>query len=48
VKGLIAFIKNPSKIDPNYPSMPNPGLKPAEAKAVADWVFEQVRKTTGQ
>jgi len=45
---LLAFIKNPSRIDENYPPMPNPGLKPAEAKAVADYVLEQVKKTTGQ
>jgi len=43
-KELIAFIKNPTKIDPNYPPMPNPGLKPNEVKAVADYVLEQVKK----
>ncbi len=41
---LVAFIKNPSRIDENYPPMPNPGLKPDEAKAVADYVLEQVKK----
>ncbi|NNG26321.1 MAG: hypothetical protein HKM87_02245 [Ignavibacteriaceae bacterium] len=41
---LLAFIKNPTKIDPEYPSMPNPGLKPDEAKAVTDYVLEQVKK----
>lgn len=41
---LLAFIKNPSRVDESYPPMPNPGLKPAEAKAVADWVLEQVKK----
>lgn len=40
---LLAFIKNPTKIDDNFPPMPNPGLKPAEAKAVADYVLEQVK-----
>lgn len=45
---LLAFIKNPSRIDETYPPMPNPGLKPAEAKAVVDYVLEQVKKTTGQ
>jgi len=45
---LLAFIKNPTRIDENYPPMPNPGLKPAEAKAVADWVLEQVKKTFGE
>jgi len=41
---LLAFIKNPSRIDETYPPMPNPGLKPAEARAVADYVLEQVKK----
>ncbi len=43
-KELIAFIRNPSKIDPDYPQMLNPGLKPAEAKAVADYLLELVKK----
>ena len=41
---LLAFIKNPTRVDETYPPMPNPGLKPAEAKAVADYVLEQVKK----
>jgi len=45
---LLAFIKNPSRIDENYPPMPNPGLKPDEAKAVANYVLEQVKKISGQ
>ncbi|MEJ2193568.1 MAG: c-type cytochrome [Ignavibacteriaceae bacterium] len=40
---LIAFIRNPVKVDPEYPPMPNPGLKPAEAKAVADYLLENVK-----
>ena len=40
---LIAFIRNPSKIDPEYPPMPNPGLKPAEAKAVADYLLSKFK-----
>ena len=40
---LIAFIRNPVKVDPEYPPMPNPGLKPAEAKAVADYLLEKVK-----
>jgi cytochrome c len=43
-KELIAFIKNPTKIDPNYPPMPNPGLKPNEVKAVADYVLSRVQE----
>jgi cytochrome c len=36
---LVAFIRNPGKIDPEYPAMPNPGLKPAEARAVAEYLI---------
>lgn len=36
---LIAFIRNPSKVDPEYPPMPNPGLKPNEAEAVAKYLL---------
>jgi len=39
---LIAFIRNPVKVDPAYPPMPNPGLKPAEAKAVAEYLLKTV------
>jgi cytochrome c len=37
---LIAFIRNPSKVDPAFPPMPNPGLKPNEAEAVAKYLLE--------
>lgn len=37
---LVAFIRNPVKIDPAYPPMPNPGLKPQEAEAVAKYLLE--------
>ena len=37
---LIAFIRNPGKIDPAYPPMPNPALKPNEAEAVAKYLLE--------
>ncbi|HSL89117.1 MAG TPA: c-type cytochrome [Ignavibacteriaceae bacterium] len=37
---LVAFIRNPVKIDPAYPPMPNPGLKPQEAEAVAKYLME--------
>ena len=37
---LIAFIRNPIKVDPSYPPMPNPGLKPKEAEAVAKYLLE--------
>ena len=37
---MIKYILNPVKVDPNYPPMPNQGLKPNEAKAVVDYMFE--------
>ena len=37
---LIAFIRNPIKVDPAFPPMPNPGLKPNEAEAVAKYLLE--------
>lgn len=37
---LVAFIRNPTKKNPDYPSMPNPALKPAEAQAVAEWLLK--------
>lgn len=41
---LIEFVKNPTKIDPNYPPMPNPGLKPNEVKAVVTYLLEEYKK----
>ncbi|MDY0082662.1 MAG: c-type cytochrome [Ignavibacteriaceae bacterium] len=38
---LIAFIRNPVKIDPAYPPMPNPGLTPKEVDAVVKYVLEK-------
>ena len=37
---LEAFIRNPVKVNPDYPQMPNPGLKPNEAKALAKYLLE--------
>ena len=37
---LVAFIRNPIKVDPAYPPMPNPGLKPNEADAIAKYLLE--------
>ncbi|MFO7446616.1 MAG: c-type cytochrome [Ignavibacteriaceae bacterium] len=41
---LVGFILNPGKIDPAYPPMPNPGLKPNEARAVAEYIMETYKK----
>lgn len=42
VKKLSAWIQNPTKVFPDYPPMPNPGLKPKEADAVAQYLIEKV------
>ncbi len=41
---LVEFVKNPQKIDPAYPPMPNQGLKPQEAKAIAKYIMENYKK----
>ena len=41
---LVAFIRNPVKVDPAYPPMPNPGLKPQEADAIAKYLLEEFAK----
>uniref|UniRef100_A0A7V2ZK83 Cytochrome c domain-containing protein n=1 Tax=Ignavibacterium album TaxID=591197 RepID=A0A7V2ZK83_9BACT len=45
---LVAFIRNPVKVDPAYPPMPNPGLKPAEAEAVAKYLLEEYARQKGK
>lgn len=42
IKKLSAFIQAPYKVFPDYPAMPNPGLKPKEADAVAQFLIEKV------
>ncbi len=42
VKKLSAWIQNPTKVFPDYPAMPNPGLKPKEADAVAKYLIDKV------
>jgi len=44
VDKVAAFVMNPSKINPAYPAMPNQGLKPAEARAIATYILEEVKK----
>jgi len=48
VNKLMSFILNPIKVDPNFPPMPNPGLKPKEAAAVAQYLIEKVKKDSGK
>jgi cytochrome c551/c552 len=42
-ESLKAFILSPTKKDPAYPPMPNPGLTPSQAAAVAACEFDQRR-----
>lgn len=44
VKKLAGFIYNPVKINPEYPPMPNQGLKMKEAEAVAKYLMEKYKK----
>ncbi len=37
---MVRYILNPVKVDPNYPPMPNQGLKPNEAEAVVKYMFD--------
>ena len=43
-EALAQFILNPVKINENYPAMPNQGLKPNEAKAVAEYLLETYKQ----
>jgi len=37
---LVKFVLNPIKVNPDYPVMPNQGLKPNEAEAIADYIMK--------
>jgi cytochrome c len=39
---LVAFILNPTKVDPAYPPMPNQGLRLAEADSIASYIIRKV------
>ncbi len=41
LEGLVDFILNPVKVNEDYPMMPNQGLKPQEARAVAQYIMNQ-------
>ncbi|MHB8905306.1 MAG: c-type cytochrome, partial [Melioribacteraceae bacterium] len=41
---LVKFILNPIKVNPDYPAMPNQGLKPKEAEAIADYLLKTYKK----
>lgn len=38
---LMQFIQNPKPVNPKWPPMPNQGLTPQEAKAVAEYMLEK-------
>ena len=41
---LVKYILSPVKINPAYPAMPNQGLKPKEAEAIADYILATYKK----
>lgn len=41
---LVKYILNPVKINPEYPAMPNQGLKPKEAEAIAEYLLTTYKK----
>lgn len=47
VETLSAFVSNPTKVDPDYPPMPNPGLTPAQARAVASYLLREQSEPSG-
>jgi len=44
IKKLAGYIYSPQKINPEYPPMPNQGLKQKEAEAMAKWLIDKVGK----
>ncbi|KUO62476.1 hypothetical protein APF79_08220 [bacterium BRH_c32] len=43
-EALVKFVLNPVKVNPEFPSMPNQGLKPNEAEAIATYLLEHPSK----
>lgn len=41
---LVKYILNPVKVNPEYPAMPNQGLKPKEAEAIAEYLLNTYKK----
>ena len=44
VDKLVKFVLNPTQNNPGYPPMPNPGLNPTQARAVATYILKEVKK----
>ena len=40
---MVKFILSPIKVNPDYPPMPNQGLKPKEAEAVVDYMYRHFK-----
>lgn len=43
IEDLAEYILNPTKVDPNFPVMPSQGLKPNQAKAVAEYIVSKYK-----
>ena len=41
---MIAFVLNPVKVDPDFPPMPNQGLKRAEADSIVSYLLRQLAR----
>lgn len=41
---LVKYILNPVRVNPDYPAMPNQGLKPKEAEAIAEYLLTTYKK----
>jgi mono/diheme cytochrome c family protein len=46
-EALRQFLANPTKRNPDYPPMPNPGLTKAQINAVAEYVLSQLESESG-
>jgi len=42
IDGLVAFLRNPTRVDPDYPPMPKLGLSEREARAVAEYLMDAI------
>ena len=47
-EGMIQFILNPQKVNPDYPAMPSQGLTPKEVKAVVDYMWKAFGDKVGK
>lgn len=48
IEELRAFLTNPSKKNPDYPPMPNPGLTKSQIDAVSEYVLKELDKRKAQ